>query len=146
MAPKAKKTISKKPASKEVAQKPHAAKPASASPKPRVFGMSFARIYPLYVQKVEKKGRNKSDVDQAICWLTGYSPQKLKEQIKLEKDVETFFNQAPRPNPKASKITGTICGVVIEEIKDLVMRKVRVLDKLVEEIAKGKPMDEVLRT
>ncbi|CAE7747981.1 unnamed protein product [Symbiodinium sp. CCMP2456] len=141
MAPKTKKTISKKPAGKKVAQEP----PAATSGKPRMFGMSFARIYPLYVQKVEKKGRKKTDVDQAICWLTGYTPQKLKEQIKLEKDVETFFNQAPRPNPKASKVTGTVCGVVIEEIKDLVMRKVRVLDKLVDEIAKGKPMDEVLR-
>ena len=100
---------------------------------------------PLFTPRLLGILGKKADVDQAICWLTGYTPQKLKDQIMLEKDVETFFKQAPRPNPKAGKITGTVCGVVIEEIKDPVMRKVRVLDKLVDEIVKGKPMDEVLR-
>ncbi|CAE7178850.1 unnamed protein product [Symbiodinium pilosum] len=108
--------------------------------------MAFASIYPLYVQKVEKKGRKQKDVDQVICWLTGYTPQKLKEQIKLKSDVETFFKKAPRINPKAVKITGTVCGVVVQEVKDPVMRKVRFLDKLVDELCKGIPMEKVLRS
>jgi hypothetical protein len=110
-----------------------------------IFGMSFARVYPLYVQKVEKKGRKKKELDEVICWLTGYSPQALKEQIERKNDVETFFNQAPGLNPNAGKITGTICGVRIEEIEDPLMRKLRYMDKLVDELAKGRPMEKVLR-
>ena len=146
MAPK--KVVIKKPAGKQAAkpaeQQDSTRKKPSAG-KPRLFGMSFASIYPLYVQKVEKKGGKQKDVDQVICWLTGYSPQKLKEQIKSEKDVEAFFKQAPRMNPNAKKITGTVCGVVIEKIEDPLMRKVRFLDKLVDELAKGRPMEQVLR-
>lgn len=116
-----------------------------ASKKHPVFGMAFARVYPLYVQKVEKKGRKKKELDEVLCWLTGYTPQALKEQISLKNDLEAFFDQAPELNPNVGKITGTICGVRIEEIKDPLMRKLRYMDKLVDELAKGKPMEEVLR-
>jgi hypothetical protein len=111
----------------------------------RVFKMSFASVYPLYVQKAEKKGRTKKEVDQVICWLTGYSPQALATQIKQRKDFETFFSEAPSLHPNASKITGLICGVRIEEIKNPLMRKIRYLDKLVDELAKGRPMEKIQR-
>lgn len=111
----------------------------------RVFKMSFASVYPHYVQKAEKKGRKKKEVDEVICWLTGYSPQALAKQIKQRKDFETFFSEAPSLNPHASKITGVICGVRIEEIEDPLMRKIRYLDKLVDELAKGRPMERILR-
>ena len=111
----------------------------------RVFKMSFASVYPHYVQKAEKKGRKKKEVDEVICWLTGYSPQALAKQIKLKKDFETFFGEAPSLNPNASKITGTICGVRIQEIADPLMRKIRYMDKLVDELAKGRPMEKILR-
>jgi len=113
--------------------------------KHRVFKLSFASVYPLYVQKAEKKGRKKKEVDEVICWLTGYSPQTLAEQIKRRKDLETFFSEAPALHPNASKITGVICGVRIEEIEDPLMRKIRCLDKLVDELAKGRPMEKILR-
>ena len=113
--------------------------------KHRVFKMSFASVYPLYVQKAEKKGRKKKDVDEVICWLTGYSPHALAEQIKRKKDFETFFSEAPELHPNAGKITGVICGVRIEEIEDPLMRKIRYLDKLVDELAKGRPMAKILR-
>lgn len=112
----------------------------------RIFKMSFASIYPLYVQKVEKKGRKKSEVDEVICWLTGYSPETLAEQIKQKKDLETFFREAPALHPNARMITGVICGVRIEEIGNPLMRKIRYLDKLVDELAKGRPMEKVLRS
>ena len=111
----------------------------------RVFKMSFASVYPHYVQKAEKKGRKKKEVDAVICWLTGYTPQALAKQIKLRTDFETFFSEAPALNPQASKITGTICGVRIQEIEDPLMRKIRYLDKLVDELAKGRPMEKILR-
>jgi hypothetical protein len=111
----------------------------------RVFKMSFAGVYPLYVQKAEKKGRTKKEVDQVICWLTGYSPQALAAQIKQRKDFETFFSEAPSLHHNASKITGVICGVRIEEIENPLMRKIRYLDKLVDELAKGRPMEKILR-
>jgi hypothetical protein len=114
--------------------------------KNRVFKMTFASVYPLYVQKVEKKGRKKKEVDDVICWLTGYTPQRLAEQIKQRKDFETFFGEAPALHPNASKITGVICGVRIEEIEDPLMRKIRYLDKLVDELAKGRPMEKILRS
>ena len=111
----------------------------------RVFKMSFAGVYPLYVQKVEKKGRTKKEVDEVICWLTGYTPQALAKQIKDKKDLQTFFSEAPSLHPNAGKITGVICGVRIEEIQDPLMRKIRYMDKLVDELAKGRPMAKILR-
>lgn len=111
----------------------------------RIFKMSFATVYPLYLQKAEKKGRTKDEVDVVICWLTGYSPQMLAEQIERGRDLETFFREAPALHPHASKITGVICGVRIEEIEDPLMRNIRYMDKLVDELAKGRPMEKVLR-
>ena len=113
--------------------------------KHRVFKMSFASVYPHYVHKAEKKGRRKTEVDEVICWLTGYSPQALAKQIEQKKDFEAFFSEAPSLHPNASKITGVICGVRIEEIEDSLMRKIRYLDKLVDELAKGRPMEKILR-
>ena len=112
----------------------------------RVFKMSFAGVYPHYVQKAEKKGRSKKEVDEVICWLTGYSPQALAKQIRQKKDLATFFSEAPSLHPNVSKITGVICGVRIEEIEDPLMRKIRYMDKLVDELAKGRPMAKILRT
>ena len=111
----------------------------------RVFRMSFASVYPLYVQKAEKKGRKRKEVDEVICWLTGYSPRALAEQIKRRSDLESFFRDAPGLNPNAIKITGVICGVRIEEIEDPLMRNIRYMDKLVDELAKGRPMEKILR-
>ena len=114
--------------------------------KHRIFTMPFASVYPHYVRKAEAKGRTRQDVDEVICWLTGYSPRALAEQIERKKDFETFFSEAPALHPNASKITGVICGVRIEEIEDPLMRNIRYLDKLVDELAKGRPMDKILRT
>ena len=111
----------------------------------RIFAMSFASVYPLYVQKAVKKGRKKKEVDEVICWLTGYSPKALAGQIKRKKDFETFFGEAPALHRNARKITGVICGIRVEEIEDPLMRKIRYLDKLVDELAKGRPMEKILR-
>lgn len=111
----------------------------------RVFKMSFASVYPHYVQKAEKKGRTKTEVDEVICWLTGYSSKALATQIKEKKDFETFFDEAPALHPNASKITGVVCGVRIQEIEHPLMRKIRYLDKLVDELAKVRPMATILR-
>lgn len=111
----------------------------------RLFKTPFADIYPLYIRKAEKKGRTKEEVDAVIFWLTGYDGQTLQQQIEANSDLETFFSQAPRINPDASKITGVICGHRVEEIEDGLMRQIRYLDKLVNELAKGKPMDKILR-
>jgi hypothetical protein len=111
----------------------------------RVFKMSFASVYPHYVQKAEKKGRTKQEVDEVICWLTGYSSKALARQIKEKKDFETFFSEAPALNPNVSKITGVVCGVRLEEIENPLMRKVRYMDKLVDERANGRPMAKILR-
>ncbi|HEV7331899.1 MAG TPA: DUF2200 domain-containing protein [Flavisolibacter sp.] len=111
----------------------------------RVFKMSFAGVYPHYVQKAEKKGRTKEELDTIICWLTGYDQEGLQEQIDRKNDFETFFAQAPQINPAASKITGMICGYRVEEIEDGLMQKIRYLDKLVDELAKGRPMEKILR-
>jgi hypothetical protein len=113
--------------------------------KHRIFTTSFASVYPHYVQKAEKKGRNREEVDEVICWLTGYSSNELAEQIERKTDFETFFSEAPALHPDASKITGVICGVRIDEIEDPLMRNIRYLDKLVDEVAKGRPMDKILR-
>ena len=111
----------------------------------RVFKMSFAGVYPHYVQKAEKKGRTKDEVDQVICWLTGYSPSALEAQIMQKKDLEAFFDEAPSLHPNANKITGVICGVRIEEIEHPLMRNIRYMDKLVDELAKGRPLDKIMR-
>lgn len=107
--------------------------------------MSFASVYPLYLQKAEKKGRTKEEVDSIIFWLTGYTKQSLQKQIDTKVDFETFFAEAPHLNPNVSKITGVICGYRVEEIEDELMQKVRYLDKLIDELAKGKAMDKILR-
>ena len=112
----------------------------------RVYKMKISGVYPLYIQKVERKGRTKAEVDTVIQWLTGYDEQGLQCQINREADFETFFAEAPQINPNASKITGVICGVRVEEIEDSLMQKIRWLDKLVDELAKGKPMEKVLRS
>ncbi|MDR1469639.1 MAG: DUF2200 domain-containing protein [Spirochaetaceae bacterium] len=111
----------------------------------KIFTLSFASVYPFYIQKAEKKGRTKQEVDDIICWLTGYDQQTLQSQIDQANDFETFFAQAPRMNPHASKITGIICGCRVEEIEDKRMQNIRYLDKLVDELAKGKPMEKILR-
>lgn len=113
--------------------------------KHRIYTISFASVYPLYIAKAEKKGRTKAEVDEIIRWLTGYSQADLEIQIKKDADLETFFAQAPRLNPSRSLITGIICGVRIENIEDPLMREVRYLDKLVDELAKGRPMEKILR-
>jgi hypothetical protein len=114
-------------------------------PKHRIFGTAFARVYPLYVQKAEKKRRTKEEVDQVICWLTGYDKAGLQQQIQKENDFETFFAQAPALNPNSSLIKGVVCGVRVEEIEDPLMKKIRLLDKLIDELAKGKPLEKILR-
>ena len=113
--------------------------------KDRVFAMVFAKVYPLYVNKAVSKGRTKEELDQIICWLTGYSQAGLQRQIEQENDFETFFAQAPAMHPKSSLITGVVCGVRVEEIEDPLMQKIRYLDKLIDELAKGKAMDKILR-
>ena len=113
--------------------------------KHRIFTMSVASVYPLYVAKAEKKGRKKSEVDAVICWLTGYSQKELEAQLKKQTDFETFFQQAPRLNPARSLIKGVVCGVRVEEVQDPTMREIRFLDKLVDELAKGKAMEKILR-
>lgn len=111
----------------------------------KIYKMSFARVYPLYVTKVERKGRTKADVDEIICWLTGYSKENLRRVVELDTDFETFFREAPKMNPKRKLITGVICGVRIEDIEEPLMREIRYLDKLIDELAKGKAMEMILR-
>ena len=111
----------------------------------RIFAMPFASVYPLYIQKAEKKGRTKAEIDAIIFWLTGYTKQTLQQHIDKKSDFETFFTQAPQLNPNVSKITGLICGYRVEEIEDKLMQKIRYLDKLVDELAKGKAMEKILR-
>jgi hypothetical protein len=111
----------------------------------RVYKMSFASVYPHYITKAERKGRTKEEVDTVIFWLTGYDAKTLQEHIDKKTNYETFFAEAPQLNPNASKITGVICGYRIEEIEDELMRKVRYLDKLVDELAKGRKMEKILR-
>ena len=113
--------------------------------KDRIFAMKFAKVYPLYVQKAERKGRTKEEVDKIICWLTGYDRAGLRQQIEQESDLETFYSQAPAIHPNSSLIKGVVCGIRVEEIEDPLMQKVRYLDKLIDELAKGKAMDKILR-
>jgi len=107
--------------------------------------MSFARVYPEYVAKAERKGRKKAEVDEIICWLTGYSQDELNEQLRKETDFETFLGQAPRLNPLRSLIKGMVCGVRVEEVKEPTMREIRYMDKLIDELANGKAMEKILR-
>jgi hypothetical protein len=111
----------------------------------RIYSMSFASVYPHYVTKAEKKGRTKSEVDEIIRWLTGYSQAELEAQLKARTDFETFFARAPQLNPARSAIKGVICGIRVEEIEEPLMREIRYLDKLIDELAKGKAMERILR-
>lgn len=112
----------------------------------RIFKTTFASVYPHYINKVEKKGRTKTELDTIICWLTGYTQEALKHQIDNKKDFETFFAKAPQLNEHVSKITGVICGYRVEDIENPLMQKIRYLDKLVDELAKGKKMEKILRS
>jgi hypothetical protein len=114
-------------------------------PEHRIFATKFAKVYPLYVQKAERKNRTREEVDQIICWLTGYSRAQLKKQIEQESDFATFFAKAPAIHPNSSLITGVVCGVRVNEIEDPLMRNIRYLDKLIDELAKGKAMEKILR-
>lgn len=114
-------------------------------PKHRIFTTSFSSVYLLYVQKAARKNRTKAEVDQIICWLTGYDRAGLQQQIKQAHDFETFFAQAPAMHPNCSMIKGTVCGVRVEDIDDPLMQKIRYLDKLIDELAKGKAMEKILR-
>ena len=111
----------------------------------RVYKLKFASVYPHYLKKTETKGRTKAELDTIICWLTGYTQKQLQQQIDKQTDLETFFAEAPQLNPNVSKITGVICGYRVEEIEDKLMQKIRYLDKLVDELAKGKNMEKILR-
>ncbi len=113
--------------------------------KHRIFTTSFASVYPYYVAKAERKGRKKSEVDSIIRWLTGYSQQELEKQLKKQTDFETFFKEAPKPNPSRFLIKGVVCGVRVEDVQEPTMREIRYLDKLVDELAKGKAMEKILR-
>ncbi|WP_432513879.1 DUF2200 domain-containing protein [Kineococcus sp. SYSU DK001] len=114
-------------------------------PRHRIFGVSFASIHPLYVAKAERKGRSRQEVDRVICWLTGYDAAGLQQAVDAEVDLETFFAQAPAVNPHAGEITGVICGHRVEEIDDPLMQRIRWMDKLVDELARGKKMTSILR-
>jgi hypothetical protein len=113
--------------------------------KHRIYTMSFASVYPSYVEKAKKKGRTKKEVDEIIHWLTGYTEKKLEAELKKETDFESFFKKAPKMNPSRKLITGVVCGVRVEDIKEKTMREVRYLDKLIDELAKGKAMEKILR-
>ena len=113
--------------------------------KPKIYTMHFAEVYPLYVAKAERKGRTKAEVDEIIRWLTGYDQSGLEARLNEETDFESFFDQSPRLNPLRKKITGVVCGVRVEEIEEETMREIRYLDKLIDELAKGKPMVKILR-
>lgn len=113
--------------------------------KHRIYTIPFAGVYPVYIAKAEKKKRTQAEVDQIICWLTGYTPKKLEAHLKKNTDFENFFGQAPKLNPARTLITGTICGVRIEKIEDPLMKEIRYLDKLIDELAQGKPMEKILR-
>lgn len=113
--------------------------------KEQVYKMPFSKIYPMYVQKAEKKNRTKEEVDALVFWLTGYDGDGLRRQIEKEVDLEKFFAEAPQINPESEKITGTICGIRIEEIEDSLMQKIRRLDKLIDDLAKGKPIEKIIK-
>src|SRR5262245_8061522 len=112
----------------------------------RIYAMSFASVYPLYIEKAEKKGRTKTEVDEIIRWLTGYTQKKLEAQLEKRTNIETFLAEAPHPNPLRSLIKGVVCGVRVEDIKEPTMREIRYMDKLIDELAKGKAMEKILRS
>ena len=114
--------------------------------KPRIFTMAFSKVYPMYIQKAEKKGRSKEEVDKIIFWLTGYDKDGLQKQIDKGVDFETFFREAPQINPNVNRIKGVVCGVRVEEVEDPLMQKIRWLDKLIDELAKGKKLEKILRS
>lgn len=114
-------------------------------PRHSIFTMAFAKVYPMYVQKAERKGRTKEEVDQIICWLTGYDEAGLRRQIERQNDFQTFFADAPALHPNSSLIKGVVCGVRVEDVDDPLMQKIRYLDKLIDELAKGKAMEKILR-
>jgi hypothetical protein len=118
---------------------------SASMPKPAVFSMPFARIYPLYIQKAERKGRTRDEVDQILLWLTGHDANSLEQAIDAQVDLESFLERAPRFHPNASKVSGVVCGVRVEAVEDPLMQKIRYLDKLVDELAKGRKMAKVLR-
>lgn len=111
----------------------------------RIYKMPFSRVYPLYIAKVEKKGRTQSEVDEVIYWLTGYNQKNLETHLELETDFETFFTKAPKLNPSRKQITGLICGVRVEDIQEPIMQEIRYLDKIIDELATGKSMEKILR-
>lgn len=113
--------------------------------KPKIYTMSFAKVYPLYIAKAERKGKTKAEVDTIICWLTGYSPEELEEQLDKQIDIETFFAEAPELHSSHDLIKGVICGVRVEDIEEETMQNIRYLDKLIDELAKGKKMEKILR-
>ncbi|MUK87819.1 DUF2200 family protein [Ornithinibacillus sp. L9] len=112
---------------------------------PKIYTMSFSKVYPLYITKAEKKGRTKAEVDEIIRWLTGYSQEELEAQLEKQSDLETFFAEAPQLNSSRALIKGVICGVRVEDIEEPTMKEIRYLDKLIDELAKGKAMDKILR-
>jgi hypothetical protein len=114
--------------------------------KHRIYSMSFARVYPQYVAKAERKGRTKAEVDEIICWLTGYGQDELATQLENQTDIETFLTEAPQLNPSRALIKGVVCGVRVEDIEEPTMREIRYLDKLIDELAKGKAMEKILRS
>ena len=120
-------------------------KQASTKTKHRIYTMSFARVYPEYVAKAEKKGRTKAEVDEIICWLMGYRQEELEAQLEKQTDIETFIAEAPQLNPSRALIKGVVCGVRVEDIEDPIMQTIRYLDKLIDELAKGKAMEKILR-
>lgn len=117
----------------------------NAVKKPRIYSMSFARVYPEYIAKAERKGRTKTEVDEIIHWLTGYSQEALEAQLEKQTDIETFIAEAPQLNPARALIKGTVCGVRVEDIEEPTMREIRYLDKLIDELARGKAMEKILR-
>lgn len=121
-------------------------KQEGATNKPRIYKISLAAVYPLYIDKAMKKGRTKAEVDEIICWLTGYTQTELETQLQKQPTLETFFNEAPRLNPSRSLITGVICGVRVENIEDKITQNIRYLDKLIDELATGKLMEKILRS
>jgi hypothetical protein len=125
---------------------PFRARHAAIMPGHRIFKTAFAAVYPMYVQKAERKGRSQDEVDEVICWLTGFDRAGLQQQIDQKSDFEAFFEGAPALNPNSHLITGVVCGVRVEEVEDPLMKKIRLLDKLVDELAKGKAMAKVLRS
>lgn len=115
-------------------------------PKPRIYTMPFVKVYPAYIAKAEKKGRTKKEVDEIIFWLTGYDRKSFAAQLKKKIDIESFIAEAPRLNPSRKLITGVVCGIRVEDVKEPTMREIRYLDKLIDELAKGKPMEKILRS